>query len=169
MKACVICDSPKRSEIDQARIGGASIRQLARQYGRSTNTIQRHIEHIHDAARRAQDVAEARDAAHGASTLDELEDLCAIGRRLLDKAEKKKDYRTAIAGLRELVRLAEVKARVTGDDPSTNAGQIAGETLARMAEVFLERRRVQTSALPLSAGYQPPTASDAPVSSEGTD
>ncbi len=151
--SCAICkNDSERAEVDQARIRGASIRELAKLFQRSTTTIQRHVKHIPDATRRALEAAEARDAAHGATTLDEIEDLCAIGRRLLSKAEKKKDYRTAIAGLRELVRLAEVKARVSGDDPSVSAGQIAGETLARMAEVFLSRRQSRA----MTAGQQPP-------------
>jgi len=153
--SCSVCAHPQRAEIDRARVAGASIRELAKQFDRAPNTIMRHVQHhIPDVARRAIEVAEARNTADGASILDELNDLCATGRRLLDKAETKHDYRTAIAGLRELVRLAEVKARVTGEvhDPAINV-QIDAETATRMAQMFLARRQSQAVA---AVGQQPP-------------
>jgi transposase-like protein len=159
--SCSVCEDARRAEIDQAHVSGASIRELAKRFGRAPNTIWKHVgQHIPDATRRAIEAAEARDTAHGASVLDELADLCTIGRRLLDKAEAKRDYRTAISGLRELVRLAEVKARITGEmvDPAVNV-HVDGETAIRMAQMFLQRRQAKAITAPeieVSAGVQPP-------------
>jgi hypothetical protein len=143
--SCTICIDPRRTELEQSHFAGASLRNLAEQFGRNKDTIQKHVtQHIPAAAQKAIEAAEARQAAQGDSILDELDALRVVGNRLLAKAEKKRDYRTAVAGLRELLRLAELKARARGElrDREINVTnvQLDADTAARMAEMFLARR-----------------------------
>lgn len=147
MKAgfCAVCSDANRSELDAAHIAGASIRELAKRFGRNKDTVQRHVRsHIPAATERAAAAAHVREAEHGDSILAELGDLQNEARRLQSRAEGKRDYRTAIAAVRELVRLVELKARLLGElrDREINVTnvQLDSATAERMAAVFLARR-----------------------------
>jgi hypothetical protein len=73
-------------------------------------------------------------------------------RRLQAKAEADGDTRTAIAALRELTRLIELRARVAGElkDRQVNVLNVNLDeiTAARMAELYLSRRRVSEVLIP---------------------
>jgi uncharacterized membrane protein YgaE (UPF0421/DUF939 family) len=58
---------------------------------------------------------EAAEITHADSLLDQLQELQADARRIKRKAEADKDYRSALAGVRELVRIVEVMARISGE------------------------------------------------------
>ena len=57
----------------------------------------------------------ADEAAHGDDLLAQLKGLAAEAHRIKDKAEDAGDYRTALAGIRELVRIVEVLAELRGE------------------------------------------------------
>jgi hypothetical protein len=148
MKAgsCTVCSHPQHIGIDQAYIAGATVRELANRFLRSKTTIHKHVtQHIPAAAQKAIEAADARDVQAGDCILGELRDLRDEAKRLQAKAEKKNDVRTAIAAIRELVRLVELKARILGElrdrEISVTNVQIDGDTAARMAEMFLARRQ----------------------------
>lgn len=154
MKAgfCAVCSDPDRAQLDAAHIAGASIRELAKTFGRNKDTVQRHVRHhIPAATERAAATARVREAEHGDSILAEVADLQSEARRLQNRAEEKRDYRTAISAIRELVRLVELKGRLLGElrDREINnvTVQLDAATAERMAAVYLARRRV---ALPVS-------------------
>jgi len=150
---CSVCRHPERRALEQAHVGGATLRELAKQYGKDKSTIHNHIsKHMPRAVREAAEVIEER--SHGDGILSELLTLRDEARRLQARAEAKGDVRTAIAALRELTRLVELKARVMGEirDREINITnvQIDPATAEKMAAVFLARRR---AALP--TGQQP--------------
>ena len=62
-------------------------------------------------------IVKAHDA-HAIATaddlLDQLGDLANDARRIKNECEKQKDYRTALAGIRELVRILELLAELRG-------------------------------------------------------
>jgi transposase len=154
-----VCEHPKRAEIDQAHVAGASIRDLAQRFDRNKDTIQKHVtRHIPAAVQAA--AATDRDIDAGDAILDKLRDLAKSAERILAKAEKKRDYRTAIAGIRELREQLELQARLLGElkdrQISITNVQLDGETAARMAEMFLARRQPKVIAARVSAGVQPP-------------
>lgn len=147
MKAgfCAVCNDGDRSQLDAAHIAGASIRELAKRFGRNKDTVQKHVRHhIPAAAERATAAAHVREAEHGDSILAEVADLQSEARRLQSRAEGKRDYRTAIAAIRELVRLVELKGRLLGElrDREINVTnvQLDAATAERMAAVYLARR-----------------------------
>ena len=166
---CTVCNHPQRRDLERAHIAGATVRELAIRFGRNKSTISAHLnKHVPQAAQRARDAAQARAVEAGDSILNELHTLCEEARRLQGKAERKNDVRTAIAAIRELVRMVELKARILGEirdkEVSITNLQIDLETAARMAEMFLARRRPSIAALsePTEAlGVQPVAASQA--------
>lgn len=169
MKAgfCAVCtDDEKRAEIDAAHIAGASIRELAKRFARSKDTVQKHVRfHIPAATQRAVAAAHVREADHGDSILAEVGGLQSEARRLQSRAEGKRDYRTAIAALRELVRLVELKARLLGElrDREINVTnvQIDPATAERMATVFLARRGAAVRLIEAGSAEATDAATDA--------
>ena len=152
--SCSICRHPDRRELEQAHLSGASIRDLAKRYGKDKSTIHNHIsKHVPRAVREAVQAIEER--SHGDGIIAELLTLRDEARRLQARAEEKGDVRTAISGLRELVRIVELKARVMGEirDKELHVTNVSIDpvTAQRMAEIFLQRRR--TPSLP--AGHEP--------------
>src|SRR2546428_4586 len=86
--ACSVCTHPQRAEIDAAHVAGVSIRELARQFKRNKDTIQRHVrQHVPAAAQLAAEAVETRETAAGSVILAELADLTEHAKRLLVKAE----------------------------------------------------------------------------------
>jgi transposase len=172
-RLCSVCDHPQRAEIDQAHIAGASIRDLAKRFGRNKDTIQKHVKHhIPAATQRAVAVAHARETDHGDSILAEVNDLRDEAKRLQAKAEAKRDIRTAIAAIRELVRLVELKARLLGElrDREINITnvQLDPETAMKMAQTYLARR-AKRSVGAVSAGYLGAAAKTATISDGGSE
>ena len=139
---CSICHHPDRRALEQSHVSGATVRELAKRYGKDKSTIHRHVrDHLPRAAVEAARTIEER--SHGDGILSELLTLRDEARRLQKLAEEKRDYRTAIAGLREMVRLAELKARILGEIRDkeihvTNV-QVDPATLERMAQTYIAR------------------------------
>jgi hypothetical protein len=153
---CTVCQHPQRSEIERDHLAGASLRTIAAKYGKGKNRVGKHLrEHLPAAAQKAALVAEEREVLAGDTILGELQNLCGEARRLQKLAEKKKDVRTALTAIRELVRLVELKARVLGEirdrEITVNVVQLDPETAEHMAEIYLMRRRNSASV----AGIQP--------------
>jgi hypothetical protein len=116
MRTCRACTHPDRTAIDQAIIAGESNRAIATRYqsrsspsGLSPSAVDRHRRY-HLAPRLA--AIEARREAKLADLVAEYRSDLA---RLLAKAEKAGDLKSAISCVRELTRLAELGARQTGE------------------------------------------------------
>jgi len=113
-RVCTVCAHAERDAIDRALVAGESCASLAARYG----TIGRMALARHKAAHLPALLAKAQEAevaARGDSLLDQLEGLCAEAHRIKDKAERAADYRTALSGIRELVRIVELMAKVRGE------------------------------------------------------
>jgi hypothetical protein len=87
----------------------------------------------------------AAEVSRADSLIDQLERLKEDARRIKQKAEAAKDYRTALAGVRELTRLVEFAARLSGElneRPETKILNVTfdPETAKRIAETFLARQ-----------------------------
>jgi hypothetical protein len=108
---CSICQSPQRAEIERAMLS-RSLRDIARQFQVSKDAALRHKQHISTALAKS---LEARDMTHGGVLAAELQVLIAEAHRLKDMAEKKRDIRTALMAIRELTRLLELTAKLTGE------------------------------------------------------
>jgi hypothetical protein len=118
---CTVCHHEQRADIDRALVRGhASNRSIAAQHALSEASVRRHKDaHLPDLlllARRDDEATRELDIA----VL--VRSLVADAHRIREKAERAGDYRAALQGVRELVRLVEL-AVVTGQVPRPEAEQ----------------------------------------------
>jgi hypothetical protein len=142
--ACRACRHEKRSEIDRALLSGDAPRQVASRYdGLSATGLQRHQKHITSSLVKARD---AKEVGQASSVLSFVRGLVAKAHQFTDLAEQKGDLRTAMSGLRELTRMAELLAKLTGELDQRSETNILNvhvtpEAAAKIAETYLARRR----------------------------
>ena len=152
-RICTICTHPKHTEIDRRLLAGEPVRAIVRAIAGhvpiSKTSLQRHQRHVSEAISKSHEAAEI---VHGDELVSELQQLASEARRLQAKAEADGDTRTAIAALRELTRLIELRARVAGDlkDRQVNVLNVNLDesTATRMAELYLSRRKTQEVLIP---------------------
>lgn len=112
-RRCTICDHSQSEAIDAAVIAGASYRTIAKRFQVSPSALGRHVRrHLIKtlaAARNAEEVANGNDL------LSQVQDLSRQAQNIKDKAEAMGDLKTALAGIRELVRIVELLARLRGE------------------------------------------------------
>src|SRR5215471_17288056 len=141
-RACTICAHPQRDRIDQALLAGQPLREITGRVPIRKSALHRHKQHLHTTLTRAK---MADEALRGDSLLEDLRGLAAEASRLKQKAERSGDLRTAMAGLRELARLIEIRARVVGKlrDREINFNVLSvsvdDSTARRIAETYLAR------------------------------
>ncbi len=112
-RVCTICTHPEREAIDTALVDGPAFPALAALYRVSEDSLGRHkAAHLPGTLAKAH---EAQEAAHADSLLAQMEKLTSDARRIGEKAEKMGDLRTALAGVRELVRIVELTAKLRGE------------------------------------------------------
>jgi IS30 family transposase len=88
---CTVCHHPQRAEIEAARVGGVSFREIAKRFRKSKTTIQKHFKRCAPAAaQKALDAANDREIEAGDAILAEVEKLKSEARRLQAHAETKK-------------------------------------------------------------------------------
>ncbi|MCH7584920.1 MAG: hypothetical protein IH941_07150 [Acidobacteria bacterium] len=112
-RSCTVCGHAKRNIIDDALVSGTSLRNVAEQFRLKVTSLHRH-KHSHVPATLAK-AHEAREVAAADSLLDRLEQLTGEARRVKTKAERAGDLRTALAAIRELVRMVELLAKLRGE------------------------------------------------------
>jgi len=112
-RKCSICNHPQGNEIDAAVIAGSSYRDIARQFGVTPGALGRHVKNHLVAT-----LAAARDAdrvARGDDLLDQVADLQRQAQEIKDKALEAADLKTALVGIRELVRIVTLLAKLRGE------------------------------------------------------
>ena len=141
-RRCSICTHAEREEIDKALVAGASsVPAIATLFDVSQRALYRHREkHLPETLAQAQ---EAREVAQADDLLAQLEGLRKEAHRIKDKAEKGADYRTALAGIRELVRIVELMAKVRGE-----LAQEGAVTVVLMPEWVALRTTILAALLP---------------------
>jgi hypothetical protein len=114
-RACTICTNPKASEINEALVRGESHRAVAKQFHVSAPSMFRHQNHLSAVLAKAADVrASVGELLAGESLIQKVRELEATARRITAAAEAAGDPRTALVGLRELARMIELTARLSG-------------------------------------------------------
>ncbi len=111
-RSCSICTHDAREEIDEALVAGESTAKIAGRYRTIDERALRRHRSNHLPSHLAKAHA-AEEVAHADGLVGRLEELAAEARRIGSKAEEDGDYRTALAGVRELVRITELMARLT--------------------------------------------------------
>jgi len=144
---CRACRHEKNSEIDRAIANGETYSSLAKRFNLSMTGLKRHRGHIPPSVMPALTAMPSAEIVHALTVLEHVHHLLGEARRLKELAEKRGDIRTAMYGLRELVRIVELFARITGElEPSRNETNILNvhvtpEAAAKIAETYLARRR----------------------------
>ncbi len=134
-RACTVCTSPSRSEIDAAIVEGRVPKSgLARKHGLSVDALERHAKsHLPIALLKAADAEEATSAGN---LLERVRAAEVHARSLARQAQEEGDLRAAVAGLKVVLdalalldRVAERLAEKRETEPRTLA-----EFFARIAD-----------------------------------
>jgi hypothetical protein len=142
-RKCSLCIHERRYDIEQAMLAGGSYRVVAQRFAVSRDAVVRHRRHLPAVLTRAQEV---KEAAHGDSLLAQLRDLTSEAKRLKAMAEEAGDYRAALAAVRELCRIVELVAKLSGELDSHSETKILNvtldpETAQRISQTFLARHQ----------------------------
>jgi len=108
-RTCTTCTHAHRDEIDRLLLAGTPLRNIAKQFSVSSANLFRHNKHLSKVLSNARQEAEILRAD---SLMEQLNHLWVEAARLTQKAEQKKDLRTALAGVREKSRLLELGMRL---------------------------------------------------------
>lgn len=112
-RVCTVCTHPDRPAIDQALVNGKGVRETAALFRVSEDAVGRHKEtHLPSTLVKA---AVAAEVARADDLLGQLAALRQDARRIGTKAEDIGDLKTALAGVRELVRIVELTAKLIGE------------------------------------------------------
>jgi len=106
------CTNPHRGEINRQLLAGTPLRNIAKQFSLSSASLFRHNTHMSKVLSNARQEAEILRAD---GLMDQLNHLWLEAARLTQKAEQKKDLRTALAGVREKSRLLELVMRLAAE------------------------------------------------------
>jgi hypothetical protein len=104
-----------RNNIDEDLLAGKSYREIKRRTGLDKSALSRHVsKHLPVILTKS---AEVKEMVRAENLQNEIEKLREKASRIGDKAEADKDYRTALAGVRELTRLLDLMAKLNGQLP----------------------------------------------------
>lgn len=140
---CRICNHDQRQEIEQALLRGLSHRAISQQFTVSCGVVDRHLKHVSQDMKHARELIEVE---RGKSLLVQLRELGSQAQYLGVRAERAGDVRTALTALRELTRILELEARLTGkfdEKPETKILNLNfdADTASRITQTFLARHK----------------------------
>jgi hypothetical protein len=107
-RTCTVCGSSHRAKIEQALVAGNPVLTIARKYRVSRDAITRHR------AKCVAQVIQRKADKLGDRIVEEVEELHAIVRNVIDEAQTAKDGRTALQGVAEGRKNLELLARLSG-------------------------------------------------------
>jgi hypothetical protein len=112
-RRCTVCVHPEVETINRMLVEGETYQTISNRFGISNQAVGRHARnHLPKAMLKAEEVKEVVAADN---LLAEVEDLKRQAQVIKDRAEKAGDLRTALQGIRELVRIVELLAKLRGE------------------------------------------------------
>ncbi len=112
-RRCTVCDHLQRHSIDEALVGGAPYRSVAKRFGLSESAVYRHkTDHLPAHLLKAREVEEA---ARADDLLDQVRNLQTHVLGILERAEKAGDLRTALAAISQARGNLELLAKLAGE------------------------------------------------------
>lgn len=160
-RVCTVCSHPERQAIDAALIQSTPNRRIAARYTLNEGSVRRHAaSHLTEtlrkgalaaAAKKPENIAEAARAealfttkqeneaaevAHADDLIAKVHKLATDAQRIATAAEASKDFRTALAGVRELTRIVELLAKLRGDLDESPKVNIVNVDPSRKAELL---------------------------------
>jgi hypothetical protein len=113
LRRCAVCDHPESHSIDEALMGAAAYRSVAKRFELFESAVYRHkIEHLPAhllKARKADQVARADDL------LDQVRDLQTHALGILERAEMAGDLRTALAAISQAQGNLDLLGKLDGE------------------------------------------------------
>lgn len=114
-RRCVTCAHPARKTVDRLIVARTPLRAIAKRFGLTVASVQRHSEKCLPAALVL--ATHAADVAHGSTLLDELRSLLGEAKGQLEQAKRDGDTRTALQGVSTAARCVELMAKMQGEMP----------------------------------------------------
>ncbi len=109
-RVCTVCTHPDHERINDLLVAGLAKRQIASSHGVTEQSLKRHKDKHLPAI-----MAVTKQEVHADSLMARLEYLTREAHRVRVKAESSGDLRTALAAIRELVRIVELQERLIGE------------------------------------------------------
>ncbi len=123
-RPCTICGHPGRDEIDRRLVASTALKPISERFGVSVQALIRHRNlHLPQAVRdAAEGTRAAAERERGGDLLAAARALHAKALDLMRQAERARDLRTALAGIREAARCVELQGRLIGQikEPTVN-------------------------------------------------
>jgi hypothetical protein len=112
-RTCTICSHAERAAIEAAIVAGTSNRVISRQFHVSHDAVRRHkADHL---PARLAEAHEAREVSQADELLKQVRALQASALRILIRAEREDDRRSALAAIREARSNLELLAKLLGE------------------------------------------------------
>ena len=115
-RKCTVCAHPQREELDQALVSGQSTSEIIARYS-TVCTIGRMALQRHKERHLPQTLILSKDAEEVSRSDQLLEKLAKLEQNTLqigEKAEKGGDWRTALAAIKDQIRIVELQAKIQG-------------------------------------------------------
>jgi hypothetical protein len=109
---CTVCVHPEAFAINEAIVDGGSNRSIAKQYGVSDASVQRHKAHIPELLLKASRAMEVADAD---GLLSKIEDLYAEAIEVLEAGKQGDDYRLVLLAIDRAAKQLETLAEMRGE------------------------------------------------------
>jgi hypothetical protein len=144
---CVVCFHPERQLIDRAILAGEKLASISRRWGLPPDATERHAKsnHVNRTLSKVPTRAEAALRTEGEDLVGRLQELITIARGVLDQAIQANQYGAAMAGVRELARIFELIAKLTGqldEGAKVNIAIVQQQQAQAEQELMLERLTV---------------------------
>ena len=111
-RRCTVCDHPEKHSIDEALVGDAPYRGVAKRFGLSESAVYRHkTEHLLTHLLKAREVEEV---AHADDLLEQVRHLQTHALDILERAEKVGDLRTALTAISQARGNLELLGKLAG-------------------------------------------------------
>jgi hypothetical protein len=112
-RPCTVCVHPQREEIERAIARGEPYRRIAFRYSVSPQAVIRHVRaHF---SQQAEAAVQEEVVEYGGTILDQVRQLNAKARQLLEEAAANHRYTGAAAFLKEARELLTLEARLRGE------------------------------------------------------
>jgi transposase-like protein len=134
-RKCKVCSHPLKDDIDFRLVSGHAYRELSRQFGIDKSSLHRHKKnHISAKLIESQRFKEISSAN---LLVEQIQKLQIKAERIAKKAERKGDYRTALAGIRELTRIVELLGKLQGELHESNVNIVLNTKWVELRALIL--------------------------------
>jgi hypothetical protein len=150
-QTCSICNSKRRSEIDEALLAGESLRDIAGRCGTSRTALSRHkLEHLSAALVKAKQAKEASEDVQADSLFDRLKSINRETLEILKEARVSKNLNLALTAIARIEKQIELEAKLLGElnDGARDGGVIFNLTVR---EYRMPEKTVPLEAIPAAA------------------